>query len=375
MKNIVFNQRVSFRDAEMNRVNVEIKISSVDKVRRRRSDLSTFQEKYEVSITGDMCSCGGQILGCIKPRTTGQKKFVDLWNSYHLNGEKGGTNKQLKYLNSEKYEQDYCRFLEIFSHIPNEDRIKFDDILCTLLNENFSVGIREAKQVSMIMPYLRYNPVSYIMGAHESDIKHGKNDYNTKCFFLSLNGIYKDRGYIYGTDWLYRPIPDNIVSVVKNLCDKIEKEEQRLTQELSKKFGVPNRFMSEDDRPCDVLSYVQNESEAYAFIALGLHLGCTYVDVYNSFRTLANNLYRVDGIEYYVGTYKELYELAEAQVHHDELYKEQWRDAVSSHEYEGSLQEFLNELVESEWEYILSPNGEYNHYNIEYKDIYVMQAN
>lgn len=45
--------------------------------------------------------------------------------------------------------------------------------------------------------------------------KHG--DYDSDCKYLESKGLLYDNGYKYGSSWLYRPIPENDLNVIKSL--------------------------------------------------------------------------------------------------------------------------------------------------------------
>ena len=44
--------------------------------------------------------------------------------------------------------------------------------------------------------------------------------YTQSCELLKRLGIYVDRGYTYGTDWLYKPIPEKILNKLIYLINK-----------------------------------------------------------------------------------------------------------------------------------------------------------
>jgi hypothetical protein len=44
----------------------------------------------------------------------------------------------------------------------------------------------------------------------------GGSHYDWACETLMAAGIYEDNGYKYGTAWLYRPIPDEILAEIKS---------------------------------------------------------------------------------------------------------------------------------------------------------------
>lgn len=45
-----------------------------------------------------------------------------------------------------------------------------------------------------------------------------KYDYNSACDSLKEAGLYEENGFKYGHGWLYRPIPENILNEIKEIC-------------------------------------------------------------------------------------------------------------------------------------------------------------
>ena len=45
-------------------------------------------------------------------------------------------------------------------------------------------------------------------------------DYDDQCEYLKSVNLYEDDGYIYGTKWLYRAIPEDDLNIIKNLLTK-----------------------------------------------------------------------------------------------------------------------------------------------------------
>jgi len=46
------------------------------------------------------------------------------------------------------------------------------------------------------------------------------NDYKKDCEYLSSIGLYEDEGHRYGTNWLYRHIPDDVWADMKGLIEE-----------------------------------------------------------------------------------------------------------------------------------------------------------
>lgn len=50
-----------------------------------------------------------------------------------------------------------------------------------------------------------------------------KYDYKLCCDMLRENGLYNDNGYEYGTAWLYRNIPNDVLEEIVTLIEKYGK--------------------------------------------------------------------------------------------------------------------------------------------------------
>jgi len=51
-----------------------------------------------------------------------------------------------------------------------------------------------------------------------------KFDFDKRDEYLKSIGLYEDKGYRYGTDWLYKPVPASIVEELKSLSEQLSKE-------------------------------------------------------------------------------------------------------------------------------------------------------
>lgn len=159
----------------------------------------------------------------------------------------------------------------------------------------------------MIEKYTKNNPVEYILGLDHKRLKHDINDFYVKCIFLAIRGLYIDRGYKYGSDWLYYPMPEDICKRIDALCEMLQNEEKELSQSLAVPgdFNMGGNFKATKDiiekvmemRNCD-------EEEAKRFVALGIHLQLTFGDLDDTFQLNDDCLYEANGTEYYIGTEK-----------------------------------------------------------------------
>jgi hypothetical protein len=46
-----------------------------------------------------------------------------------------------------------------------------------------------------------------------------EKDYTKQCEYLKSIGLYEDNGYKYGSAWLFRSIPEDIINEIKNLVN------------------------------------------------------------------------------------------------------------------------------------------------------------
>ena len=211
----------------------------------------------------------------IIPRTEGQKKLLEFWNKYHLGGMSGGTIRQDEYLNGEQYVNDYNYFVELFKTYNEHYREQFDDISFQILVKNFNISDAAIIQVrNVLYEKMRNNPIQYILGLSNKYF-HTSSDYNVKCFFLAIKGLYVDNGYKYGNGWLYSPLPDNIEEIINNICDLVEEEETALTEELEAVFDMGKEgFIATKEIIWQVMDLREcDEDEAKRFVALGSTFG------------------------------------------------------------------------------------------------------
>lgn len=185
-------------------------------------------------------------------------------------------------------------------------------------------------------------------------------------FFLALCGIYKDRGYRYGTSYIHIPTPDDIIETINDLCESIKDEENALTEELgcfdmgAEDFKATQEIMDQvmELRDCD-------EEEAEAFVALGIYLGFTFGDLNDTFESCGDCRYEAAGDEYYVGTEDQLESIAHDIVRSGD-YEDLWRECVRAEKTLDGFYEWGDEVVTNDgWISILNRyDGCYSQYNI-----------
>lgn len=348
MKEILYNRSVSFRDEKMNSwtIKFEVRKTEINK-RVNKETLEEFEEDREISVCGEGGNCSGQCNACIVPRTESQKELLRFWDMYHLIGMSSGTIKQMEYLKSEKYRQDFDCFIKLFSGYNKEFRENFDVTSFRIMCKYYGVMLERMVILrSVIDKYMNSNPIEYILGVESNKLHHDSRDLYVQYLFLAINGLYEDRGYRYGTDWLYYPIPKNINEMIDDLCDQLEKDEEELSNELSCEGDFD---MSADGFVADieVINKVAemrgcDETEAKRFIALGMHLECMFSDLNCTFEEVVDNLYVANGIEYYIGTEEELTKIARERLLDDDYL---WREAVAAKSTLSGFKEWCEEVI------------------------------
>lgn len=371
MKN-KFSRSVRFRDANNVAWTIECEIRAIDCERTNRVTLEKFHESQEVSFSGNGGRCGGQVRDEINPRTETQKKLLGMWRKYHLCGMSGGTDKQEAYLEM-NYKPQYDKFVGIFSAYDKKFHLEFGETAWGILKNAFTFHVTyEPWILYIINEKMKGNPLKYIFGdgqKHFFSDTHDHRDYSVQCFFLALNGLYRDRGYDYGRSWLHDPVPGNMEEIVNELFDMLEKEEAELTESLDPTFD-----MGADDFKAtpSIIEQVMElrdctETEAKRFIALGMSLGCTFGDLNDTFEEVNedNCLYRANGTDYYLGTDEELYDIAWNYMH-DSDYDMFWREAVQAEKTEMGLEEWLKYVIDMDgWCSILNSwDGKYDDYKV-----------
>lgn len=260
--------------------------------------------------------------------------------------------------------------MELFKTYNEHYREQFDDISFQILVKNFNISDAAIIQVrNVLYEKMRNNPIQYILGLSNKYF-HTSSDYNVKCFFLAIKGLYVDNGYKYGNGWLYSPLPDNIEEIINNICDLVEEEETALTEELEAVFDMGKEgFIATKEIIQQVMDLREcDEDEAKRFVALGVHLGCTFGDLNDTFEecSYGEQLYCANGIDYYIGTEDELTNIASDRVHNDDEYACFWRESVAAQRTTDSLSDWLDSIIsEDGWCSVLNSwDGRYEEYKI-----------
>lgn len=371
MKTKIYNRSVTFRDNNMNRWTIAFEVREIGPYTRRNVDtLEEFEEHLEVSVCGEGGNSCGQCYDSIVPRTQGQKELLEFWNKYHCCGMSGGTKAQEKYLHGEQYKKDFDGFIKLFSGYDKKFRQRFDGTSFNIMCKFYQVPPEYMPILrNVIAKYVGGNPIEYILGLKSDCLNHNIDDFYVKCIFLAIRGLYINKGHEYGTDWLYLPIPEDVCSRIDILCEALQNEEKELSQELAAPgdfdMGVEGFKITESVIENVMKMRECEEQEAKRFIALGVHLELTFSDLDDTFEELGDCLYKANGTEYYIGTEKELSDIAYDRVHNDDEYEYLWREVVAAQKTTDSLKDWLDSVVEDGWCNILNSwDGRYESYNV-----------
>ena len=378
--NVLYSREVTIRDANHTSFDISIEILKRQNERKRRDTLEPITDDRELTIYGTYGNGGGQCCDAIEPRTKTQKELMALWDKYHLNGMSAGSDVQVEYLEG-KYIADYEKFISLFAGYDKNFREHFDSITWGIFVKAF--GIDEAAQIqvrNVLHLYMDHNPIKYILGLNPSDRGHDNTDYYVKCLFLAINGIYNDRGHKYGKGWCGYELAENIEEIVDSLCDRLEEEEDALTEELEAVFDMGAKDFVANREIIDQVMTLRDcdEDEAIRFVALGMHLGVTFGDLNDTFEESRYNRfsYSANGYDYYVGSDEELHGEALYQVHNDSEYEYFWREAVAAERTTDGLNDWLDSIVSCDgWESVLNRyDGSYSSYQVLGEQVFVCRT-
>lgn len=365
-------KQVIFRDADMNRFTVEFEIRTKERKLRNRETLEFFTETREISLTGGCDSPLCQCYDHIKPRTEGQKLLIEFWHNYHLNHMRGGTKTQESYLHSQQYLDDCKKAAtdaKIYYLCPHQADFSLPDLA-------HSMGLTWNDQIQQFADIEASKLESRFQDWHKAfrrdkdgNVNFNPSDYHVQCAMLAARGIWNDRGYQYGTEWLFDPIPEDIEDTIDALIEKIEEEEDELTEQLEAVFDMgADGFDATDEvveqvmdlRDCD-------EEEAIAFLVVGMHLGVTFGDLNCAFDYTSSS-YQASamGCDYYVGDEDDLEKYASDMVHNDSEYEMFWREAVAAERTTDGLEDWLDSIISIDgWCSVLNHyDGNYHTYRV-----------
>lgn len=360
-----YQRIVKFRDANKTMWEVEVSVNAINQDYIDGKDLIPYRETKSVSFCGTGGGSVGQVYDHIEPRTESQKKLIELWRRYHLNGMSNGSDKQESYLKTQ-YNVDYDALVKAF-----KDKNECTGVLeCVHDVIPFNIGLID-QIVDYIKKWMGGDAVHYILSEY-------RYDYRTQCFCLMLRGLYNDRGYVYGTAHTHSPIPQNIEEVINKTFNEIEKDEDEYSNTLDPVF-----YMAEDlEVTPELVNKVMelrdcSKTEAKRFIALGMFFSVSFGDLNETFQRLDDFgcYYQAFGDYYYIGTDEELYDVAYSRMCEGD-YDDIWRSQVQDQQTEMGLQEWRKYVIEVDgWCSILNHwDGKYETYRIVDEEICVSRT-
>ena len=266
---------------------IDFKVRFVDAKDNRCNVHVTNKDGY-FSFTGECNGSFGQCQDSIMPATRAQKELLHLWQTYHLNNLHAGTEWQDEWFKMNGYDRRQCTWKNGECYVRHNDEL-------------------------VLVP--------------------------------------RDNGYVYGTQWLTRNVPEDLTDTLTRIISTINQEYE---DSLSIIFNGENivDIHSKDMYPDDEALAISKICEIPIEDAMDIDT--------------SDNEFSYQGIDYYIGTNEELMAKAKDYLSEDYIGKEWWKEAVKSDKTEDSLSDWLDEVLNNDgWETILGsysgkPEGDYN---------------
>jgi len=360
---------VKFKDGKNILYNVEIKI--------------THRNGYpEFSMSGEGQGSMGQCYDDIKPKNPKQKRLIEIWKTYHLNGTKAGNEAQTKKLEEMPKPYDYDKALKFLNGFKqngepisaielqeieekrkmleyNIDKVKtkletIKDLKTEKL-KNFQMGgmyivlkdLEMEKKFFNTRLKLKYfferleKKENILLDKLKSELEQEQE--KTLLYGRGKDGIL----YQYGATWHRVDLPKNLWEEVEQLVKDI--------REIEEKSRVKGGSWE--------------ELHEYKKVALGKYLDLEPKEAEEDITEEYDGVYSYCGVEYYVLTEDEAQDKAE-----DYLGDELWQMAVESGNTKMGKQEWI--------EWVISQDGygqTLNHYDgtehfDEENQVYIMRV-
>ena len=336
---------LKFIDADNQLVTGEIEIEKCNEEHTSYLTLKPIKITNKVHIDCDLRD--------FKPATEEQERLKSLIDSKKFRDFFAGTKKQMDYINSDKYNDDFDKIVK-FSELNEHDFIKTCEGHFDVDEKTVNAAINHVLEfdfnTSSIMDYI-------------SSHKSSKNDYCIELFLLTLNGLVGDRGYMFGTGWLYNEIKqediDEFLSVAHDVFEEYKSMQSDITEyteeqveELCREHGLGRDLV-------------------IAACALSIAFKHDIGQVIDDIITGSRRYFTYLGNSYYIGTDEQLEKCAKSYLTDDPFL---WQEAVAAGDTTDSLNDWAQWVVDMDgFSSILNTyDGDCRSYDVDGKDIYVV---
>ena len=157
-------------------------------------------------------------------------------------------------------------------------------------------------------------------------------DYYEECEYLKSEGLYEDRGYKFGTGWLFKSFP---MDELEQIIAEIEREEEERTADFDE------MDLSDDD---EALEYIREHTDINPAHVLALlrNLNLSVSEI-SAIEETSKNTYKVYGTGYYVGPEEELSEIAREHID-----RSMWVDAVNGGYTDQGFDDWVDSIIEED---------------------------
>ncbi len=185
----------------------------------------------------------------------------------------------------------------------------------------------------------------------ENGIKYAT--FKDACTYLKRIGLYEDNGYVYGSKWLKRELPKDIIETIEKIADDIEHEDrfENIVKAMETVDKIVESIETENDKT--LTERFKNDEELYSFIKgtnlfdeeqipivmLFCHeLGLYEEDLEHIFFE-ENNIVEVAGTTYLAGTDQEM----------EDYYTEYLESYLDEHVYSSIPEQYRKYFDKEEW--------------------------
>lgn len=298
---------VKFIDANRNRfrVDIEIKTASTGKAR--------------FSMSGEHGGSCGQCQDSIKPANENQQLLLDLWNKYHLNDMQPGTPAQMEALKKPVTDTELFNASMYIHTVLERNRLAagirkyWKDTMDEKMWQHYITVLHSNRMHDGLDPLSDKEVVDADVEVYINDnfnvgkVMDEANEFledkflNKKIAHLQHFGLVYDEhpetgeDFKYGSGWIYKDMPDDIESIIEDLCYDLNEDMQ----------GTP---VTEDD--LDLFSGFDNDRATHA---LAMMLDLNHEDI-EDITEYDDYKWCVQGTDYYCGDEEEMNEKTEEYI-------------------------------------------------------------